>query len=149
MLMGPPAPALPGDVRAILFGGQRGFFLKLSPSATTNTHTARRSVLTPRACNSPTSWRVVNGAAASRARSHAAIGPDRVGFLWPFILPGFSAPVSRRSLRHFDRHDGAIDSACAIARSLSPASDRASARSRRSSEYGRVIHAGLPLQQES
>src|SRR4051812_46945573 len=41
-----------------------------------------------------------------------------------------------------------IDRACPIARSVSPASERASARSRRSSERGRAIHAGLQLQQK-
>jgi hypothetical protein len=42
-------------------------------------------------------------------------------------------------MRHFDKQDGLIDSAAAIARSGSPASERISARSRKSCEYGSVI----------
>jgi hypothetical protein len=62
---------------------------------------------------------------------------DRAGqnrLLVTVHLAGLQRSVSRRSLRHFDKHDGLIDSASAIARSVSPASDRIRARARRSSE---------------
>jgi len=49
-------------------------------------------------------------------------------------LPGASEPVSRFSFIHFGTQDGLIRSAAAIDRVVSPASYRATARSRRSSE---------------
>jgi hypothetical protein len=42
-----------------------------------------------------------------------------------------------------ETHEGAIRKAAAISRFVSPAALRAIARSRRSIEYGAVIHAGL------
>ncbi|WP_246705498.1 hypothetical protein, partial [Rhizobium sp. P40RR-XXII] len=46
---------------------------------------------------------------------------------------------------HFETHEGAIASAAAIDRIVSPAFKRAIARSRRSSEYGWVIPADRPF----
>ncbi|VFU08836.1 protein of unknown function [Methylocella tundrae] len=43
----------------------------------------------------------------------------------------------------FETQEGLIRSAAAISRFVSPEAFRASARSRRSTEYGAVIHAGL------
>jgi hypothetical protein len=57
--MGLPACALERDVAAGLLGRQHGFFLKLSPSACRKNHTARRSVLMPRAARSAVRPRVV------------------------------------------------------------------------------------------
>jgi hypothetical protein len=54
--------------------------------------------------------------------------------LRPPIGKAFSPPVSRLSFAHFDTHDGLILSAAPIDRIGSPASNRASARSRRSKE---------------
>jgi hypothetical protein len=76
----------------------------------------------------------VNGPEATRSRSQSAFGPRSTGFLWPFILPGFKAPVSRRSFLHLETQDALISSAAAIERIVSPRSARASARSRKSSE---------------
>ena len=109
-------------------------FLKLSPSARRNTQTARRSLLMPRARSSAAKPRVVKGPDRQRSRSHSAGSPDRLGFLCPPILPGASEPVSRFRLIHFDTQEGLIRSATAIERVVSPASNRATARSRRSSE---------------
>jgi hypothetical protein len=52
----------------------------------------------------------------------------------PPTWSGASEPVSRFLFIHFDTQDGLILSADAIDRVVSPASKRATARSRRSSE---------------
>jgi hypothetical protein len=69
-----------------------------------------------------------------RSRSQAAGSPDSAGFLCPPTRPGASEPVSRLSFIHFDTQDGLILSAAAIERVVAPASYRATALSRRSSE---------------
>ncbi|GJD53826.1 hypothetical protein OPKNFCMD_6605 [Methylobacterium crusticola] len=125
----PPGPARP----------PAEFFLKLSPWARTNTQTARRSVFTPRSARSATRPRTVNGPRRTRSASHRPGSPDRTGFLCPPIRPGVSAPVCASSLRHFETQDGWMDGAWSIARIVSPASTRAKARPRRSSEQACVI----------
>ena len=88
----------------------------------------------PRAASSAVRPRVVNGPERQRSRNQAAGSPDSVRFLCPPTLPGASEPVARFSFIHFDTQDGLMRSAAAIARVVSPASKRATARSRRSSE---------------
>ena len=88
----------------------------------------------PRTRSSAAKPRVVKGPERQRSRSQAAGAPDSLGFLCPPTWPGASEPVSRFSFIHFDTHDGLIRSAAAIERVVSPASYRATARSRRSSE---------------
>ena len=69
-----------------------------------------------------------------RARSQSALSPDRVGFLWPPILPGATWPVRRFKAPHFETQDGLTCNAVATERIVSPFSTRAKARSRRSFE---------------
>jgi hypothetical protein len=74
-----------------------------------------------------------------------ALARQRAGFVATDLSRGQRA-VSRLRFVHLETHDGLIRSVAAISRFVSPASFRASARSRRSTEYGAVIHAGLQIQ---
>lgn len=96
----------------------------------------------PRAASSSASSCKVKGPDRIRSRSHPAVAPDSPLVLWPPTWPGFKAPVSRCSFRQVETQDGPIESAALIARIVAPGSAITSARSRRSSEQGGVIHAG-------
>jgi hypothetical protein len=93
-----------------------------------------RSVLMPRAASSAVRPRVVNGPDRQRSRSQSARSQDKVRGLRPPTWPGVSEPVSLVSFFHFDTQDGLIRKEAAIDRVVSPASNRAKARSRKSSE---------------
>jgi hypothetical protein len=108
--------------------------LQLSPCARRKSQTLRRSLLILRAMSLAVNPRVVYRPDRQRSRNQSATSPDRRGFLCPPILPWWSDPVCAFSLRHFETQGGLIFSAAPIERMLSPASNRARARSRRSSE---------------
>ncbi|KRR15026.1 hypothetical protein CQ13_37515 [Bradyrhizobium retamae] len=63
------------------------------------THAARGSVLMPCSASSAVSFRNVNGPDLTRCRNQSALAPDKVRFLWPFILPDLKLPLSRRRMR--------------------------------------------------
>jgi hypothetical protein len=78
--------------------------------------------------------RVVNRPEWRRWRSHTATSPESVRGLRPPIAAGATEPVSRRRFTHFGTQDGSMPNALPIDRIVSPASNRATARSRKSSE---------------
>jgi hypothetical protein len=63
-----------------------------------------------------------------------AMSPESVRGLRPPIGADAIEPVSRRRFTHFGTQDGSMPNALPIDRIVSPASNRAKARSRRSSE---------------
>jgi hypothetical protein len=137
-----PARSTTSHVGTILLTGEQAPF-EAQAFRPNKTHTARRVVLIQRCASSFVKPRVVNGACAILARSQSAISPDKVRGLRPPIGRCVSPPVSRLSLAHLDTQEGLISSAALVVRIGSPASHRANARSRRSSEYGGVNEAAF------
>jgi hypothetical protein len=62
------------------------------------------------------------------------MSPESVRGLRPPIAAGATEPVSRRRFTHFGTQDGSMPNVLPIDRIVSPASNRAKARSRKSCE---------------
>jgi hypothetical protein len=102
-----------------------------------------RAMVHPEATLGQFRHRAAQGEAPSaiRARSRLASAPLVFGSACPAILPGATLPVVRLRADRFTTRDGATPDASATARTVTPASSRASARARMSLKKG-FGHAG-------